>query len=191
MLPAEILDTVGLPLVSDPVRSVPLTYVASRHGRVLAEASVTLTFGPTNGTVKSAPAPIVDPVVRGATPRVRYDITGLTGATDLTARTGTAHTFGGGTYWHPAVDSGRGLFLMQETVPPDFSGGSPNNNAASAVVVIDEQGNLVRRIEAFNFFNVFLLNAGAYVQVSPATGAAYTLGPGGAQLYPFEYAGSW
>jgi hypothetical protein len=106
---------------------------------------------------------------------------------DLTTGAGKTLSLGGGTYWHPAVDRGRGLFLMQETAPPDFFGSAPNNNAASAVVVIDEQGNLVRRIEAFNFFNTFLLNAGAYVQVSPTTGTAYTLGPGGAQLYPFDY----
>ncbi len=106
---------------------------------------------------------------------------------DLTTGTGKTLSFGGGTYWHPAVDRGRGLFLMQETAPPDFFGSAPNNNAASAVLVIDEQGNLIRRIEAFNFFNTFLLNAGAYIQVSPTTGSAYTLGPGGAQLHPFEY----
>jgi hypothetical protein len=75
---------------------------------VLTEASVTLSFGPTSGTVESAPAPIVDPVVRGATLRVRYDITGLTGSTDPTLVVS-----------HPGrIESATGLFFRPAyTVP--------------------------------------------------------------------------
>ena len=57
----------------------------------------------------------------------------------------------------------------------------------SAVDVLDEQGNLVQRIAQFNFFNIFLLDMGSYLQVNPTTTTGYTLGPGGTQLAPFAY----
>jgi hypothetical protein len=76
---------------------------------------------------------------------------------------------------------------MQEIAPPDFFGVAPNNNAASAIDVINEQGTLLHRIEQFNFFNIFLLDMGSYVQLSPTTRTGYTLGPGGTQLAPFRY----
>src|SRR5258708_27760697 len=76
---------------------------------------------------------------------------------------------------------------MQGVAPPDLFGPSPNNNAASAVDVIDEHGNLLQRLEQFNFFNIFLLDMGSYLQVSPTTSTGYTLGPGGTQLAPFHY----
>jgi hypothetical protein len=109
------------------------------------------------------------------------------GIYDLSARTGTALTRGGSSYQHPAVDLMHSRFLMQEVAPPDFFGTTPNNNATSAVDVIDEQGNLVQQIEQFNFFNIFLLDMGSYLQVNPATMNGYTLGPGGTQLAPFAY----
>ena len=88
---------------------------------------------------------------------------------------------------HPAADPVHGQFLLQEVAPPDFFGTTPNNNALSAVDVLDEHGSLFKRIEKFNFFNVFLLDMGSYLQVSPATSTGYTLGPAGAQLAPFRY----
>lgn len=109
------------------------------------------------------------------------------GLYDLAGQTGTALNFGGSTYQHPAADPVHHQFLMQEVTPPDFFGTTPNNNALSAVDVLDENGNLVKRIEKFNFFNVFLLDMGSYLQVSPGTSTGYTLGPAGAQLAPFQY----
>jgi hypothetical protein len=109
------------------------------------------------------------------------------GVYDLAGQTGTALSFGGSTYWHPAADPAHHEFLMQEIAPPDFFGESPNNNAASAIDVINEQGTLLQRIEKFNFFNIFLLDMGSYVQLSPTTRTGYTLGPGGTQLAPFHY----
>src|SRR5882757_9731715 len=109
------------------------------------------------------------------------------GIYDLGANTGTLVTPGGSTYEHPAADSVHGLFAVQEVAPPDFFGESPNNNAMSAVVILDEHGTVVRRIEKFNFYNVFLLNMGDYLQLNPATRTAFTLGPVGQQLFPFTY----
>jgi hypothetical protein len=59
-------------------------YSASEHGTVVAQASFTLTFGPTGGTVPSVPAPVVPPVVHGGVIPVHYDISHLTGATSPT-----------------------------------------------------------------------------------------------------------
>jgi Subtilase family len=109
------------------------------------------------------------------------------GLYDLTGQTGTALSFGGSNYEHPAADPAHGVFLLQEVAPPDFFGSAPNNNAMSAVDVLDEQGTLLQRMEKFNFFNIFLLDMGSYLQVSPGASTGYTLGPGGAQLAPFRY----
>jgi hypothetical protein len=109
------------------------------------------------------------------------------GLYDLAGQTGTSLTFGGSSYQHPAADPAHAQFLLQEVAPPDFFGTTPNNDALSAVDVLDEHGSLLKRIEKFNFFNVFLLDMGSYLQVSPATSTGYTLGPAGAQLAPFQY----
>jgi len=101
--------------------------------------------------------------------------------------TAAALSLGGSDYEHPAVDPTHGVFLLQEAAPPDFFGTAPNNNAMSAVDVIDEHGTLLQRAEHFNFFNIFLLDMGGYLQVSSATRTGYTLGPGGTQLAPFQY----
>jgi hypothetical protein len=125
--------------------------------------------------------------VDSTTHRALVPSTNTFGVYDLAGQTGTALSFGGSSYQHPAADPTHGEFLMQEVAPPDLFGTTPNNNAASAVDVVDEHGNLLQRIEQFNFFNIFLLDMGSYLQVSPATSTAYTLGPGGAQLAPFGY----
>ncbi|GIH19390.1 S8 family serine peptidase [Rugosimonospora africana] len=109
------------------------------------------------------------------------------GVYDLAGKTGTTVSPGGNGYQHPAVDPRRGAFLVQEVSPPDMFGTTPNNNATSAVDVVDEHGALLKRIERFNFFRIYLLDMGSYLQVSPATSTGYTLGPGGAQLVPFRY----
>lgn len=125
--------------------------------------------------------------VDSTTHRALIPSTDTFGVYDLAGQTGTALSFGGSAYQHPAADVAHGEFLMQEVAPPDLFGTTPNNNATSAVDVIDEQGSLLQRLEQFNFFNIFLLDMGAYLQVSAATSTGYTLGPGGAQLAPFQY----
>ncbi|HEV2450424.1 MAG TPA: hypothetical protein VGS62_00675 [Streptosporangiaceae bacterium] len=82
--PAAILAAAGLPLVSASSQNVPLVYTATENGKVVARASFTLTFGPTDGTVPSVPAPIAPPVTAGGTIPVRYDISRLTGDTSPT-----------------------------------------------------------------------------------------------------------
>jgi hypothetical protein len=109
------------------------------------------------------------------------------GVYDLAAGSGTLVQPGGSTYEQPAADSTRGLFLVREVAPPDFFGGTPNNNAMSAVIVTDEHGTVLRRIEEFNFFRVFLFNMGDYLQLDTSRGTAFTFGPGAQQLFPFSY----
>lgn len=105
----------------------------------------------------------------------------------LATRDGTLLTLGGGPYEHPAVDSAHAEFAVQEFAGPDFYAATPDNNALSSVIVGNEDGTGIRRIERFNFFNVFLLDFGGYVQLNPATRTAYTIGPGGTGLFPFSY----
>jgi hypothetical protein len=109
------------------------------------------------------------------------------GIYDLAGRTATVASSGGGGYQHVAADGTHHLFVLQEVAPPDATGTNPNNNAMSAVVVVDETGALVQRIEAFNFYNIFLLDMGSYLQLNPSTGTGFTLAPGGWQLFPFHY----
>jgi hypothetical protein len=94
---------------------------------------------------------------------------------------------GGSTYQMPAADPAHGEFLVEEVASPDEFGGSPNNNSMSSVLVTNESGTVLKRIEAFNFYNIYLLSMGDYLQVNPATSTAFALGPGGTQLYPFHY----
>ncbi len=111
------------------------------------------------------------------------------GIYDLASHAGTLVQPGGSSYEHPAAIPGTGDFLVQEVASPDFFGGAPNNNSMSSIIVTDEHGNVLNRFEQFNFFNIFLLDVGDYVQASSATSTAFTLGPSGQQLYPFTYSG--
>lgn len=109
------------------------------------------------------------------------------GVYDLHNQTATAKSNGGSSYEHPTADPAHRLFVMQEVTSPDFFGSAPNNNAMSSIDVVDEQGNLVQRLEKFNFYNIYLLDMGSFVQLNPSTRTGFTLGPAGAQLYPFSY----
>jgi hypothetical protein len=80
--PSAVLAAAGLPLVSTASRTVTLTYTASRGGKQLAGAMVTVTFGPSDGRSTYGLAPKVPAVVRGATIPVTYDLRGLVNATD-------------------------------------------------------------------------------------------------------------
>ena len=75
LLPAEILAAAGLPLDDDAHRDVPLVYLARHGGVVVATATVTLGFGPSDGISQHVHAPDVEPVVTGDTVRVAYDLT--------------------------------------------------------------------------------------------------------------------
>lgn len=105
----------------------------------------------------------------------------------LGAGSGTLIQPGGSTYQHPAADPVHGEFLVEEVASPDEFGGAPNNNTMSSVLVTSQSGTVLKRIEAFNFYGINLLNMGDYLQVNPATSTAFALGPGGTQLYPFHY----
>jgi hypothetical protein len=125
--------------------------------------------------------------VDSTTHRALISSTDTFGVYDLAAQTGTTLSAGGSGYQHPAADPAHKVFLLQEVAPPDMFGDAPNNNAMSAVDVVDEHGTLLKRMEHFNFFNIYLLDMGSYLQLSPAISTGYTLSPGGAQLAPFQY----
>ena len=97
---------------------------------------------------------------------------------------------GGQVYAYPQPIAGTGDFIVWEIASPDSLGTTPNNNTLSSVDVLDANGNLLHRYEQFNFFRTFLANAGDYLQVNPATSTAFTLGPSGAEIYPFAYSTS-
>jgi hypothetical protein len=106
---------------------------------------------------------------------------------DLTTQAGTFVAPGGqGSYQWPVLIPGTADFLVEEAVSPDFSGSAPNNNTMSSILVVDGNGTVVHRYEQFNFFNTFLLDAGAYIQPGSSS-RAFTIGPAGQQLYPFTY----
>jgi hypothetical protein len=102
---------------------------------------------------------------------------------------GTFVTPGGSIYEFPVAVPGTDDFLVTEVASPDYLARQPNNNAASSIDLIDSSGNVLHRYERFNFFDVFLDDTGGYIQVNPQTGTAFTLGPGGAELYPFSIGG--
>jgi hypothetical protein len=106
---------------------------------------------------------------------------------DLTTHAGTFITGAQTSYEFPAWIPGTHDFMLEEPASPDFFGSAPNNNTLSSILVIDENGNVVHRYEQFNFFNTFLFDVGAYIQPSSATSRAFTLGPAGQQLHPFDY----
>ena len=80
LLPSQILDAAGLPLVSSANRTVDLTYRAGTATHPLAQASVSMTFGPADATTQAVLAPIVPSVVNGATMHVLYDLTNVRSA---------------------------------------------------------------------------------------------------------------
>ncbi|MFL5409291.1 MAG: S8 family serine peptidase, partial [Myxococcales bacterium] len=78
LFPAEILSYAGLPVASESVRSVPVTYEVHRGGHVLASVSTRLNFGPTDGTFSEALAPTGPAAIAvGHSVRFHYDLTGV------------------------------------------------------------------------------------------------------------------
>jgi hypothetical protein len=115
------------------------------------------------------------------------------GLISLAHRSGSLASPGGFVYQHPAADAADHEFLVQEVSPPDANlqapglGAVPNNNALSTEVVLNEQGQVVKRVEEFNFYNVFTTIVGQLTQLGPAAGEAYTTGVDGEQVQPFNY----
>jgi hypothetical protein len=113
---------------------------------------------------------------------------------NLADGTATQVSPGGSGYQHPAT--GNGEYFVEEAGSPDGSlstpgiGYTPNNDSLSSVVVLNQQGQVVQRIEHFNDFNFASAAIGDYLQLNPGTSTGYTLGPGGQQLAPFSYGGS-
>jgi hypothetical protein len=112
---------------------------------------------------------------------------------NLSSETSSLATPGGFVYQHPVTDASAQEFVVQETSPPDANlqapglGAVPNNNALSTEIVMNEQGQVLKRIEQFNFYNVFTSIAGQLTQLSSVPGQAYTTGLDGDQVQPFSY----
>lgn len=116
------------------------------------------------------------------------------GLYDLANASGRSIRLGGFGYYELTVDSARGQFVIWEATPPDFfvrtfSGNRTtiNNNANSSIVILTENGEVLKRLEQFNFGGA-RSGVNGVVQVNPSTGTGYAPGPGG-QLEPFTYAG--
>jgi hypothetical protein len=111
------------------------------------------------------------------------------GLYNLGTGAGTFLTPGGSSYQHPADDPGAQEYVVEEVAPPRSTGLGLmlDNNAISAELVINAQGQVVRRIERFQFFNVTTLIAGATTQLNPAAHDGYAFGLDGGQLEPFRY----
>ena len=120
------------------------------------------------------------------------EITGVA-LINLTSNNGALAAPGGFVYQHPAAIPAAQQFLVQEVSPPDANivtpglGAVPNDNALSSEVVLDERGNVVSRIEQFNFFNVFTSINGQLTQLGSTPGRAYTTGVDGFEVQPFSY----
>jgi hypothetical protein len=110
------------------------------------------------------------------------------GVYDLGTGSGTFVTPGGAVYQHPVDDPGAPGYVVEEVAPPRSTGlgTTLDNNALSAELVINAQGQVLRRIERFQFFNVTTLIAGATTQLN-RSGGGYAFGLGGQQLEPFRY----
>lgn len=111
------------------------------------------------------------------------------GLYNLGTGSGTFVTPGGSVYEHPADDPGAREYVVEEVAPPHSTGlgAMLDNNALSAEVVINAQGEVLRRIERFQFFNVTTLIAGATTQLNQASHDGYAFGLDGQQLEPFSY----
>ncbi|TDP92840.1 S8 family serine peptidase [Labedaea rhizosphaerae] len=97
LTPREILAAAGLPIVSTEDRSVPVTFEVRSGPRVVASASQTLTFGPSDGTYAEGLAPVAPASVpAGQAVTVHYD---LTGVRDLSNPQVVVSTLG---HWNPA-----------------------------------------------------------------------------------------
>jgi hypothetical protein len=108
----------------------------------------------------------------------------LVGIYDLGTHNGIAVNPKGSTNLYPAIDETRGLIVPGQVVGGDFG---VNNNATSGVAVMDEQGNMLSNTEQLFLFNTFIPVGTNTLQLNPATGSAWTIGPGQQQLMPFAY----
>jgi hypothetical protein len=115
------------------------------------------------------------------------------GLYDLATGAGTLVSPGGFVYQQPTEDSNDNGFVVQEVSPPDANiitpglGSTPNDNALSAELVVNSEGQVLQRIERFDFFNVSTFIAGAQTQLNSETGVGYTFGSLAQQLEPFRY----
>ena len=76
MLPAQLFAAAGVALTPGTSRTLSLTYRASTGLHAIAESTFQLTFGPPAPSSRLVLAPVVPPVVSGATIPVTYDLRG-------------------------------------------------------------------------------------------------------------------
>jgi len=76
LLPAQLFAAAGIALTPGVSRTLSLTYRASAGLHALAESTFQITFGPPASSSRLVLAPVVPPVVSGATIPVTYDVRG-------------------------------------------------------------------------------------------------------------------
>jgi hypothetical protein len=191
---ASTVQAFGLPFFTGTAQDTTTgTAVVAAADLANLNAGPTLvTVNLANGTVGTIPGVgnfyssgvAVDP---GTGTAAGPEIGGI-GLYNLGGGSGTFVTPGGSVYQHPADDPGAQGYTVEEVSPPRSSGlgTTLDNNAISAELVINSQGQVVRRIERFQFFNVTTLIAGATTQLN-RSGGGYAFGLGGQQLEPFRY----
>lgn len=80
LLPSQILAAAGLPVVSTGTRSVPLTYQLRSGNHAVATRTLTLTFGPSDGTYAEALPPTAPATVTAGKPfTVAYNLSKVRG----------------------------------------------------------------------------------------------------------------
>ncbi len=107
------------------------------------------------------------------------------GIYDLKAGTATESSLGqwGYTSLSPVADEKNGLFLAMQFVGNDWN---VNNNALSQLDEVDESGNVLKTVEAFNTSGFYWIGT-HYIQVNPNRRVLFFPGPGQQELEPFNY----
>jgi hypothetical protein len=109
LMPKQMLQAAGLPLVSTTDRTIQLTFEVRSAGQLLASVHQPLVFGPTDGTYLEALAPVAPATVKaGSAVTVHYD---LTGVRNVSSPQLVVSTVG---HWSPAAAP---LFTAAYTAP--------------------------------------------------------------------------
>jgi hypothetical protein len=83
LTPTEILTAAGLPVISSSSRTVSVMARVLVGQGVIASTSQSLTFGPSDGVLVMAPAPVAPAVVQaGSDVQVQYDLTNVSGVSN-------------------------------------------------------------------------------------------------------------
>jgi hypothetical protein len=125
MLPAQLLAAAGMPLTPGATRTLSLTYTASVGLHVVAESTFQITFGPPAASSRLILAPVVPPVVSGATIPVTYDVSAYPASLARSATLNVSVPGEGSTYFQDAGPAGF-LYPYYSTALPSAPRGTVN-----------------------------------------------------------------